>query len=371
MFRKLTALLLIAVLALLAFPIVGHAAETTDTADEMIEEQLEESGYYSLFSLLPPEAEGSIADGFEPEDLDSLTLPGLLEKGWEMVRQKGTAPLRLLACMLGVTVLSALLGSFSKSPACRPVTTLVLAVLLAETVVSAVRSTAALVKGLSAFMLSFLPVFAASAAAAGKPASSVIWYGTTLSAIEIFSAAVDGLVVPLMMIFLGLSFAGVAAPDLHAGALIRSVRSLALWILSLCLTIFLALLTIKTRISGVSDGVTLKTAKFLLSSAVPVVGSAVGDAWSAMSGCLTLVKSTIGVFGILVLAVVFLPQLIYLGLLTAALNLGAAAADTLSEGGPAEVMRVSSAAVSIMLSVLICYAVMILGALAMVLLAGS
>ena len=34
-------------------------------------------------------------------------------------------------------------------------------------------------------------------------------------------------------------------------------------------------------------------------------------------------------------------------------------------------MRVSSAAVSIMLSVLICYAVMILGALAMVLLAGS
>ena len=181
----------------------------------------------------------------------------------------------------------------------------------------------------------------------------------------------DGLVVPLMMIFLGLSFAGVAAPDLHAGALIRSVRSLALWILSLCLTVFLALLTIKTRISGVSDGVTLKTAKFLLSSAVPVVGSAVGDAWSAVSGCLTLVKSTIGIFGILVLAVVFLPQIIYLGLLTGALNLGAAAADTLSESSPAEVMRVSSAAISIMLAILICYAVMILGALAMVLLAGS
>ena len=167
MFRKLAALLLIMVLALLTFPCVGHAAETTDTADEMIEEQLEESGYYSLFSLLPSEAQGSIADGFEPEDLDSLTLPGLLEKGWEMVRQKGAAPLRLLACMLGVTVLSALLGSFSKSPACRPVTTLVLAVLLAETVVSAVRGTATLVKGLSAFMLSFLPVFAAKIAGAG------------------------------------------------------------------------------------------------------------------------------------------------------------------------------------------------------------
>ena len=59
------------------------------------------------------------------------------------------------------------------------------------------------------------------------------------------------------------------------------------------------------------------------------------------------------------------------GLLTGALNLGAAAADTLSESSPAEVMRVSSAAISIMLAILICYAVMILGALAMVLLAGS
>ena len=38
MFRKLAALLLIVVLALLTFPCVGHAADTAETADEMIEE---------------------------------------------------------------------------------------------------------------------------------------------------------------------------------------------------------------------------------------------------------------------------------------------------------------------------------------------
>ena len=106
MFRKLAAAVILSLAVLLAFPMAGYAEGETD---EMIEQQLEESGYYSLFSLLPPEAEGSIADGFEPEDLDELTIPGLLEKGWEMVCSKGAAPLRLLACSLGVTVLSSLL----------------------------------------------------------------------------------------------------------------------------------------------------------------------------------------------------------------------------------------------------------------------
>ena len=91
--------------------------------------------------------------------------------------------------------------------------------------------------------------------------------------------------LPLCCIFIALGLISALAPDLQAGALIRSVKSLALWILSFCLTVFLALLTIKTSVSGAADGVTLKTAKFLLSSAVPVVGGAVGDAWAAVSGC--------------------------------------------------------------------------------------
>ena len=72
-----------------------------------------------------------------------------------------------------------------------------------------------------------------------------------------------------------------------------------------------------------------------------------------------------------VIGVVFLPQILSLGLLSGALKLGAAAAETFSESRPAEVMKSAAGAVSIMLSIVICYAVMLLGALAMVLLARS
>ena len=73
--------------------------------------------------------------------------------------------------------------------------------------------------------------------------------------------------------------------------------------------------------------------------------------------------------GVAVIGVVFLPRILYLGLLSGLLKLGAAAAETLSESGPAEVMRSAAGAVSVMLSIVVCYAVMLLGALAMVLLA--
>lgn len=356
------------ILLLLLFPSSVSAADT----DDMVQQQLTESGYYSLFSLLPEEAQDYFDGSFDAGDLDKLTLSGLLQSGLELLRSKASKPLSLFGTMMAVTLLSALLSGFhgesGNGAAFRSVISLTMTVLLAGTIVKTVQDTAALIEKLSSFMLAFLPVFAASAAASGKPASAFIWYGTTLSAIEIFSTAVNHLILPLIMIFIALSFVSVLTPDLHAAALIKSVKSLALWILSFCLTVFLALLTIKTSVSGAADGVTLKTAKFLLSSAIPVVGSAIGDAWAAVSGCLGLVKSTIGVFGIAVIGVLFLPQILYLGALTGLLSLGASAAETLSEKEPAEVMRVSSAAVSMMLALLICYALMLLAAIAMVLL---
>lgn len=355
------------ILLLFIFPAPVSAAET----DEMVEQQLEESGYYSLFSLIPEEAQDYFDGSFDADDLDKITLSGLARKGLDMLREKAAGPLTLFGSMMAVTLLSVLLSGWGNGSAFRPVVSLTQTMLLAGTVVTAVRETASLLEKLSSFIFSFLPVFAAAAAASGKPASAVVWYGTTLSAVELFSAAVRHLVLPLILIFVALSFCSVLTPDIHASELIKSVKSLALWILSFCLTVFLALLTIKTSVSGATDGVTLKTAKFLLSSAIPVVGSAIGDAWAAVSGCLSLVKSTIGVFGIVVIGVTFLPQILYLGALSGLLSLGAAAAETLSEKESAEVMRVSSSAVSVMLALLICYALMLLAAIAMVLLASA
>ena len=56
-----------------------------------------------------------------------------------------------------------------------------------------------------------------------------------------------------------------------------------------------------------SDTVASKAAKFLIGSVVPVVGGALSDAFGATQGYLRLLKATVGVFGILIALMTFLP----------------------------------------------------------------
>ena len=76
-------------------------------------------------------------------------------------------------------------------------------------------------------------------------------------------------------------------------------------------------------------------------------------------------------FGILVMAAVFLPLVIRLGLYLAALNLAAVTADILSLTRPAAVLRSGSSALSVPLGLVICYGMMILVSVTVVLLLGT
>ena len=86
---------------------------------------------------------------------------------------------------------------------------------------------------------------------------------------------------------------------------------------------------------------------------------------------MSLIRSTIGVFGIAVMAAVLLPVIIRLLLYFAALNLSAVLADILSQTKPAAVLRSCSSALSVLMAVVICYGMMILVSVTVVLLLGA
>ncbi len=357
---------------LLLFFLCGGKVYALETGEDFVQEQLQGSGYYDLFSLLPEEAlEGGSAEDLSPEQWKETGVYELLEKGKDLVLEKAGAPLRLAGKLMGAVLLLAVVSAAGGNPGLKTAAHLTMAALLAQNILQSAESSVRLIRNLTRFMGAFLPVFAAAAGASGKPASSAVWYGVTLAAIELFSAAVSGIVLPLTIIFAAAGISCAAAPDLGGEALMKAVKGAALWVLSFFLTLFLAFLMVKTGVSGITDGVALKTAKFLLGSAVPVVGSALGDAWSALSGCLALVKSTVGVFGLLVLGAVFLPKLCTLFLTMTALSAAAAVSETLGEKTAAGLIRTGESALSILAAVLICCGIMLAGAVAMVLLAGS
>jgi stage III sporulation protein AE len=113
-------------------------------------------------------------------------------------------------------------------------------------------------------------------------------------------------------------------------------------------------------VSGSADGVTARAARFLIGSFVPVVGGALSETVSAARGCLRLIKTSVGAYGILAAAFVFLPVLLRVFCWYFVTGASAIAGDLLGAGTVASLMRSCSSALGILIAVVLCFALLII-----------
>ena len=92
----------------------------------------------------------------------------------------------------------------------------------------------------------------------------------------------------------------------------------------------------------------------MVSSFVPVVGGALGDAVTTVQGCVKLLKSGVGAFALLAGAVIFLPVLLrcLLWILTCQICAGMGELFSLTE--LASVLRAAGKTMGILISVILC-----------------
>ena len=145
-----------------------------------------------------------------------------------------------------------------------------------------------------------LPTVAAATAASGAPAGAAARQAAAL----LFS---DVLITLINRVFLPLTYTYIAACTAHAATGnegLKRVASTLKWTVTTLLTAlllsFVAYLTVSGVIAGTADAVTLKAAKFTVSSVVPVVGSILSDAAETVLAGASMLKNTVGVFGMLV-----------------------------------------------------------------------
>ena len=86
------------------------------------------------------------------------------------------------------------------------------------------------------------------------------------------------------------------------------------------MTLFVTVLSLEGSITETVDGVTAKTTKAAVSTVIPVVGKILGDATDSVIGCAGIIKNSIGVVGIIVVAGICLNPIIKLSLHTFALQ---------------------------------------------------
>ena len=178
----------------------------------------------------------------------------------------------------------------------------------------------------------------------------------TMLAVTLTGEAAAHVLVPLTGALLGLT--AVAAGDSVTGKLANGLKKTVqrLWqFLTICVSF---LLGAQTVLAKSADSLAIRTAKFALSSFVPVAGSALAEVWSTVRAGAGFLRGAAGIGGMLGLVSLLLPVIVPLLLYRLVFSLANQAAEALGLGDLAS-MCAGAAGVAELLTAFVLYAAML------------
>lgn len=383
--KRLMALLVgLATVFMLGLPV--EAAPQEDAIPELAEEfdtdaQLDALGRDELMEAVPEEArmlmeEAGVYD-LSVGVLLGLTPRQLFRVVWSLAVSKAKEPIRTLGAMVGIMLLCTLLNgikSVSDGSAMSQVlgmaSVLCIVLSVARPILDCIMDTAKAIQDASLFMVSFVPVFSAAMVASGQPATGATYNMLLFGACQAVSQIVSQTLVPLLCIYLAFCIVGAMWPELNMASTAGMVKTTVTWTLGFVFTLFVALLSLQTMVSTGADSATTKAAKFLLGSFVPVVGGVLSDAFLAAQGCLKLIKTSVGAYGLVVAVFTFLPVLLKTCIWYVITNISVVAGDLMGASNVTAVLKSCSTVLGILLAIILCYGLLLIVSTTVVMVTG-
>ena len=96
----------------------------------------------------------------------------------------------------------------------------------------------------------------------------------------------------------------------------KILKSGVIWFLGITLTIFVGIISLEGTMSSSVDGITAKTTKAVVSTAIPVVGKILGDAVDTVLGGGIILKNAVGLVGVIIIVGICIIPIIKLGIFT-------------------------------------------------------
>lgn len=358
--RKIICLLL---LFFFLSPGIAWAQETPEeTTEQNLQSQMEASGAQDLAEQAPDEAK-EILEQLDLQQLDyrqllSLTPAQLWQVCKSALSQTIRAPLLLLGTLIAIILLCAAMDALKVGfnaqgldKVFSGVAVLCLVTAVLEPVTSCIQKTSQAILQGSQFMNGFIPVFCGILTAGGQPVSAGVYHLLLFGTSQVVGQAASQILVPLIGIFLAFCFTAAIAPELHLDQIGKTVKKFVNGALGLLLTVYVGLLGVQSMVAVSADTVTVKTAKFVTSSFVPVIGSALSDALVTAQACLKLLKTSVGAYGIFIAAFTFLPLLAEIICWYLAMQAAALVGRLVSAGTLSKVLEGTASALGLLMSI--------------------
>jgi stage III sporulation protein AE len=217
------------------------------------------------------------------------------------------------------------------------------------------------------FMMLLIPILTALMLTTGAIVSTTVTESVLLVLINVIGRIIGNLIIPLLLAGTSLAIVNSVSDKVQVSRLAKFINSLAVWILGVVLTVFVAVLLIEGTLSTSVDGLTAKTAKTAISTFIPVVGKIMGDTVDTVIGCANLLKNAVGIIGVLILFGIVAIPIIKVAIMWALIRLLASLCEVIADEKIVRLFDIMSESYKVLFGILISVSIMFIVGVTLVL----
>ncbi len=345
-------------------------AEENDYYSQSIDEILDETNEETK-SLL----EKLGLNEFTAEELSRISFKDITDLLLGIFKGSLAEPIKTLIRLTGIIFLFSVCCCYITNDNIKllfeSITIIYISLLIFSDLMNCIAKSSTALESVSILMKTLVPIIAAIAAFSGSPGLAVSYNAITVYAAEIITAICSDFLTPVLMMFAVFSVCLSFAPNAKGENILSAIKKCFNMLLGFCSAIFAGIAGIKNLLSSGADKVSVKGVQFLLGSSVPVVGGALSEGLSSVIAAISLMKSTVGVVGIIIITVTILPVVCELILWLLALSLASYICGLFSHTKAENVLNSLKFVVSTLQSVILFCAYIFIVSTGMVILMGS
>lgn len=329
---------------IIIFLLLNLTAPTTKAnEEETLEEQQEEFGISEFIE----EAQNYSGEFFEDIDTNEILNNAIkgevdnqtfFQKILNLLGGELVDGLTVLGSILAIVIIHSILKSVSESLENDTISKLIYYVqyILIVTIVMMNFSDIVQVlkdtcNNLVGFMNILIPLLISLMIYTGSIATSGILEPIILFLINFIGNIIQTIIIPIVLIFTSLIVISKISDNVQIDKLSKFLKSGVVCFFGIILTIFVGVISLEGTLSSSVDGITAKTTKAVVSSAIPVVGKILGDAVDTVLGAGILLKNAVGLIGVIVVIGICIIPILKLGILTIAYKVLSAICEPIAD----------------------------------------
>jgi len=244
---------------------------------------------------------------------------GELEFSWaELTRtllrylgKEVTANFSLLGQIIVLAVISAVLSIFHQSFSSKTISNtanilifLVISILILQAFQVAIQIGVDAIDNMVSFMQALLPILLSLLVSTGALTSAAIFHPLTLVIITALSTGIKLIIFPMIFLSVVLNIVTRINQDFSLSRLASLFKEISMGMLGLIFMLFIGGLLLQGGAAAITDSLSLRTAKYLTGTFVPVIGGIFSDAVDLIVSCSLIIKNALNFFGMIVIIII-------------------------------------------------------------------